>query len=314
MALKKAATTDTTAADVAAKEKQALEAKEAQRLKDEEAAAAEANKAKASEDDKPAEAVEAMDAAEAQSELVDEAAAAASGEPTDGAAAQLETGAVHTAEPVAQAVAVRGESTNVAVVGEGERARGAMKAYISQELAQEGFEDLELTGFSFDRIKLHEGKFKLGTEEVDLGEEFDCIIHSTRAIYVVRQSTDEDSEVYYSYDPEGKTLSDGSSAEEVLEKWRDEGYATEENPVDVKKYLEVMVTLTNRDDEYNDTMASLSIPPASRDRLAGAAAMAKQKYKVSPSGVITRCKVGKKTGEGKKAFRPWVFQVQGLVG
>lgn len=309
MALKKATTTDTNAADIAAKEKQALEAKEAQRLKDEEAAKQAA--AEAPVDPEPAEAPEAMDAAEAKGELVDEAAAAASGEPTDGAAAQLETGAVNTAD---QAVAVRSENTGVAVASEGERARGAMKAYISQELAQEGFEDLELTGFSFDRIKLHEGKFKLGTEEVDLGEEFDCIIHSTRAIYVVRQSTDEDSEVYYSYDPEGKTLSDGSSADEVLEKWRDEGYATEENPVDVKKYLEVMVTLTNREDEYNDTMASLSIPPASRDRLAGAAAMAKQKYKVSPSGVITRCKVGKKTGEGKKAFRPWVFQVQGLVG
>ncbi|MNY40683.1 hypothetical protein D3C86_1754410 [compost metagenome] len=82
----------------------------------------------------------------------------------------------------------------------------------------------------------------------------------------------------------------------------------------MKKYIEAMVTLVNRDDEYQDQMASLSIPPASRDRLAGAAAMARQKFKSAPDGVITRCKVGKKTGEGKKTFRPWVFQVQSLVG
>lgn len=206
------------------------------------------------------------------------------------------------------------QTTTAVAAAPTERQRGAMSGYVSNELAAQGFEDLELTGFSFDRIKLHEGKFKLGTEEFDLGEEFDCIIHSTRAIYVVRQSTDEDAEVYYSYDPKGLTLSDGTPADDLLAEWRDEGYATEDNPVDVKKYLEVMVTLTNRDDEYNDSMASLSVPPASRDRLAGAAAMAKQKFGCSPDGVITRCKVGKKTGEGKKAFRPWVFQAVSKIG
>lgn len=300
MALKKAQVTDTTT----------NQAKAAETAKAQETAVAETQVNDAAT--VTGEVIEHQANEPAADPVVVETQTAAEPQATDAQEAQAEP--ARAEEPSVQEVAVRTEGAVAVATSEGERQRGAMKQYISQELANEGFEDLELTGLSFDRIKLHEGKFKLGTEEFDLGEEFDCIIHSTRGIYVVRQSTDEDSPVYYSYDPEGKTLSDGTSAETILDEWRDDGYATEENPVDIKKYLEVMVTLVNREDEYEDTMASLSIPPASRDRLAGAAAMAKQKYKVNPSGVITKCKVGKKVGEGKKAFRPWVFQVVGLVG
>lgn len=206
-----------------------------------------------------------------------------------------ETQAVAITEP-AGAVSVAAQRTNA-------------MAQFTQDQAEAGFEGLELTGMSFDRIKMHEGKFLLGSDETELGTEFQCVIHNTRRLFVVRQSTDNDAEAFYSYDSEGKTFTDGSSASEKLEEWADEGYGGEENPLDIKEYLEAMVTLVNRDDEYDGQMAMLSIPPASKARLAGVAAQAYTKLRGAKlNDVVTQCQVGKKVGEGTKAFRPWVFK------
>jgi len=217
-------------------------------------------------------------------------------EATDNAVEQpAETQAVAITEP-AGAVSVAAQRTNA-------------MAQFTQDQADAGFEGLELTGMSFDRIKMHEGKFLLGSDETELGTEFQCVIHNTRRLFVVRQSTDNDAEAFYSYDSEGKTFTDGSSASEKLEEWADEGYGGEENPLDIKEYLEAMVTLVNRDDEYDGQMAMLSIPPASKARLAGVAAQAYTKLRGAKlNDVVTQCQVGKKVGEGTKAFRPWVFK------
>lgn len=181
-----------------------------------------------------------------------------------------------------------------------------------ENMAKEGFEGLELTGMSFDRIKLHEGKFLLGSEEVELGTDVDCVIYSTRPIYVVRQSTDNDAEAFYSYDENGKTHTDGTSAHETLQEWLEDGYGTKEDPLDIRPYLEATAVLVNRDDEYEGEMVMLSVPPASKARLGGAAAQAYNRFKGAKlSEVVTRLTVGKKIGEGQKAFRPWLFKVVG---
>lgn len=204
------------------------------------------------------------------------------------------------AEPAAKAVSVTEQRTNA-------------MAQFTQDQAAMGFEGLELSGMSFDRIKLHEGQFKLGSDETELGTEFSCVIHSTRKIFVVRQSDDNDAESFYSYDPQGKTFTDGSSAQEKLDDWADDGYGTAENPLDIREYLEAMATLVNREDEHEGSMVMLSIPPASKARLAGVAAQAYTRFKqASLDQVVTQCQVGKKIGEGQKAFRPWVFKVVGL--
>ena len=212
----------------------------------------------------------------------------------------------HAAEP-AQAVAVA-EPAAAKAVTVGEQRTNAM-AQFTQDQAANGFEGLELSGMSFDRIKLHEGQFKLGTEETELGTDIQVVIHSTRKIFVVRQSDDNDAETFYSYDPKGLTFTDGSSAQEKLEDWLDDGYGTEDSPLDIREYLEAMATLVNREDEHEGTMVMLSIPPASKARLAGVAAQAYTRFKGATLGqVVTQCSVGKKIGEGQKAFRPWVFK------
>lgn len=183
-------------------------------------------------------------------------------------------------------------------------------AQFKQTQAVSGFEGMELTSMSFDRIKLHEGTFKIGSEEEDLGTEFDAVIHATREIYVIRQSKDNDADSFYSYDPEGKTYADGTSSEDKLQEWLEDGYGDADSPLDIRPYLEATVVLTNRDDEYDEQMAMLSIPPASKARLAGAAAQAHMKHRGALlNQVVTRCQVGKKVGEGQKAFRPWLFKV-----
>lgn len=224
---------------------------------------------------------------------------------------------VETAAEAPEAVAEQAEApaaaetSEVAVVNPASAPavqRANAMAQFTQEQAEAGFEGLELTGMSFDRIKLHEGKFLIGSEESELGTEFDCVVYATRNIYVVRQSTDNDAEAFYSYDPKGQTMTDGTSAQEKLADWLDDGYGTEDAPLDIRPYLEATVVLVNREDEYDGHMAMLSIPPASKARMAGAAAKAQMKFKGAKlNEVVTRCTVGKKVGDGQKAFRPWLF-------
>ena len=228
-------------------------------------------------------------------------------EGVEATAATAEVVEIQSAAEPAQAVAVA-EPAAAKAVTVGEQRTNAM-AQFTQDQAANGFEGLELSGMSFDRIKLHEGQFKLGTEETELGTDIQVVIHSTRKIFVVRQSDDNDAETFYSYDPKGLTFTDGSSAQEKLEDWLDDGYGTEESPLDIREYLEAMATLVNREDEHEGTMVMLSIPPASKARLAGVAAQAYTRFKGATLGqVVTQCSVGKKIGEGQKAFRPWVFK------
>lgn len=226
--------------------------------------------------------------------------------PDTAAEAQFEA----AAEKPKQDLAVKQDS---AVATVAEKTKGVMAAF-GQEMAAEGFEGMELTGMSFDRLKMHEGKFQLGSEETDMGDTIYVQVMSTREIFVVRQHDGEDSPMYYSYDPAGRTLSDGSSAADTLEKWLDDGYGEgTENPLQIKTYIEGMAMLVKRDDEYASHMVSLSIPPASKSRLAGAFAVGRQRFGVGPGQLVVKCVVGKKVGSGSTAFRPWIFTADSIA-
>lgn len=254
-------------------------------------------------DEKP-EAEAATAATEAKPEAEPETEAAAEPEAKPEAEAKPEV----QPEEVKQQVAVKTESTAVAT--NAERHATAAEQF-TQDMAAQGYEGLAITGMSFDRLKLHEAKFQLGSEEISLGEVIDLVVLSTRNIYVVRQFAGEGAEMFYSYDKHGRTLSDGTSAQDTLDKWKDDGYGTPDEPLDIKEYIEAMSQLKNRDDEYNDHMVSLSIPPASKARLAGAMAVGIRKHQCAPGDLVIRCSVGKKVGTGDKAFRPWNFTAIG---
>jgi hypothetical protein len=242
--------------------------------------------------------VEAPVVAEVAAEPEVETAEVLTEEGVEATVEQAET-AVALAEPAAgTAVSVTAQRTNA-------------MAQFTQDQAEAGYEGMDLTSFSFDRIKLHEGTFKIGQEETDLGNSFKAVVMGTRRLFVVRQSTDNDAESYYSYDAKGATMTDGSSAEAKLEEWFDEGYGVEGAPLDIREYCEAMALMVGRTDEYTDAMVTLSIPPASKSRLAGMAFQAKSRLKSELNGVVLECQVGKKAGEGAKSFRPWLFKLVG---
>lgn len=199
------------------------------------------------------------------------------------------------------------EAKQTAVAPTGAAKASQAMAEFSREQEEQGFEGMDLTGMSFDRIKLHEGQFKLGQEETPIGTDFECVIQATRRLYVVRQSDDNDADAFYSYDPEGKTNTDGS--ESKLEEWKEDGY---EETIEIKEYMEAVALLVNRDDEFDQMMVMLSVPPASRARVAGAAAQAQFRLKAKNlSEVVVRASVGKQVGTGTKAFKPWNFSLVG---
>lgn len=215
-----------------------------------------------------------------------------------------ETEATETTE-----VAVVEASTDMVEAKSNTEMRAVTARQFAEQQAAAGFEGLELGTFSFDRVKLSEGKFLLGNDEEELGESFNFIPLSTRALYTVSQSSDEDSKMFYSYDPKGLTLADGSSAEETLNEWKEEGYGTDEDPLVIKQYIEVMAELIDREDGHEGSMVSLSIPPASRQRFGGMGFQAMRKYNCQLDGVVVTASVGAKAGEGKKSFRPWNFKL-----
>lgn len=208
------------------------------------------------------------------------------------------------AEPAGKELATATQTT--AVAAPTTSVRGAM-AKFTEDLAEQGYEGMQLTGMSFDRVKLHENDFKLGSDEISLGQVLDVQIMSTRPLYIVRQYEGNGAEIFYSYDKEGKFGTDGSSAQETLDAWKEDGYGVEGSPLNIKEYSEAMAQIVGREDEHEGLMVMLSIPPASRNRLAGAFAVGKQRLHVDPSNLIVRCKVGNKIGSGEEAFRPWVF-------
>lgn len=315
MALKRAAAPTP---EALAAEQEALAAKQAESTKvNEEAkadAAADTNASTDVKDDAPALGDSAADTSAAKTddvktdEVKPDPVADEAKPDADAAAATEAKPEVTPEERKPQEVATRSESTAVAT--NAERHANASEQF-TKSMAEQGYEGLAITGMSFDRLKLHEAKFQLGSEEVSLGEQLDLVVLSTRCIYVVRQYAGEGAEMFYSYDKHGLTLSDGTSAQDTLDKWKDEGYGTDDEPLDIKEYIEAMSQLKNREDEYLDHMVSLSIPPASKARLAGAMAVGLRKFKCDPADLVIRCSVGKKVGTGDKAFRPWNFTAIG---
>lgn len=301
-------TTETKAADVAETVAQDTTGQETQAVNKDEVKQAQAE----------AKGVETVAEPEATQQAEPAAETGAEPEATQQAEPAAETAQVAEAKPDPEAeqfeqtaVAPRSESTAVAAPGAAPGAIGGAMAKFKDEMAAEGFEGMNLTGMSFDRVKLHEGQFLLGSEETKLGELIHVQIMSSREIYVVRQYSGNGAEMFYSYDKAGKLKTDGSSAQEVLDEWLEDGYGTPESPLEIKTYIEAMAVLVNRTDDYDQHMVSLSIPPASKDRLAGAFAVGRQRLQAGPTQLVIECKVGAKVGSGEEAFRPWIFKAHG---
>lgn len=187
---------------------------------------------------------------------------------------------------------------------------GSMQAFY-EEQAEAGLEGLEIDAFSFDRIKLQDGEFIMG-ENTELGKAIQFRVMTTRPLYIVRQSDDQDAEMFYSYAADGSTLMDGTSSEAKLNEWKEDGYGVD-SPFDIKRYMEVMAELVSGG-EHAGSIVSLSIPPASYKKFSGQAAIANLRYKRKLNeGVVVEASVGASvSGAGGKNFRPWQFRIASI--
>lgn len=178
---------------------------------------------------------------------------------------------------------------------------------MEQDLADMGMEGLSIGGMSFDRIKLpNEGVFQFGPDEEELGKSFDAVIQNTRAIFIVRQSDEDDAPNYYSYQPDGAQDTNGVDKADTLAEWREDGY---EHP-SIKRYLEVMVQMHDVDENGNEgerhgLLAMAAIPPASIQRISGVILQMTKMRGLHPSQAVTTFQVGTKVKKGNNTFYPW---------
>lgn len=195
------------------------------------------------------------------------------------------------------------QEVSTAVDTSADKGQGA-KQFLEHQ-AEQGFEGLELGAFSFDRLVLNNGVFQLGQEKEDIGRSVNFVVMSSRAQYIVSRTDDQDDDnVFYSYAADGSTKSDGSSAQEILDEWKEDGY---DKPI-IKKYLEVMAEIVD-DPEREGDIVSISLPPTSQQRFGGVVFQAARRFRANPGGVVITAEVGKTVGVGKRSYNPWIFKI-----
>lgn len=221
----------------------------------------------------------------------------------------VDTTGVGTIEAVTTEATPYVANTEVAIAKTQEVSTSADKGQGAKQFleyqAEQGFEGLELGAFSFDRLILNNGVFQLGQEKEDIGRSVNFVVMSSRAQYIVSRTDDQDDDnVFYSYAADGSTKSDGSSAQETLDEWKEDGY---DKPV-IKKYLEVMAEIVD-DPEREGTMVSISLPPTAQQRFGGVVFQAARRFRANPDGVVITAEVGKTVVVGKKSYNPWSFKI-----
>lgn len=243
--------------------------------------------------------------ANAEPEEVQEAPAQEAA-PAEEAPVKTESTAVATREAESTAVAKSNTGGGLAV----------------SEMAEDGMEGLTVGGMSFDTIKLPgEGQFLIGQDDEELGKSFKCVIQASRARFVVRQSNDQDAEMFYSYDADTFaktgviTNTEGVDQSDTIAEWKEDGY--DEAPV-IKKYVEVMAIMIDEDEDGNPgerhgMMVMLSIPPASVQRFSGFIYQQRMMKRLKQNQFVTECIVGKKVKKDSNSFFPWAFKNAGAI-
>lgn len=173
---------------------------------------------------------------------------------------------------------------------------------VMHELAEAGYEGLELGFGSFPIIALpSEGKF-IDSEDTEYGDEFYCVIESSRPKYVLKNTEckDKDEETVYTYDK--VTSVDGTPLQDYIDEWKDNGWGFE-----LKPYVEVFATLVEEDGSMGNSVF-LSIPKTSRGRFSGYVSQNSMKRGLLPRDYVTRVYVGKKVTSVDYPFYPWAFE------
>lgn len=216
----------------------------------------------------------------------------------------IEQGTTVQDEPTQTAQVTAAVDSPIAVAKTTEVA-AAPSSNVMHQLADSGFEGLEINFTSFETIFLEKSAFTCAQSERKIKEDFVVTLQSTRNKFLFSSlhEKSDDREAVYSYNEHGDT-----QEPEVMEKiraWKEEdgvGYVK-------KKYIEAVAIVEDdkANGDLNGEMVILQIPPASIGKLSGFLAQQRLKGKGLPNQYSTVVGVGAKVGDGQTAFYPWMF-------
>ena len=231
--------------------------------------------------------------------LDEEPAPAAEAAATNAQAPQAETGT--SIQPAAAG------NTAVAVHG-----RSSFFQQILADLAEEGFEGIELDYSSFLNVTLNKQiETSEGGELPNAG--FKVRLASARKKYCFRNNNpvEDEVEVAYSYDLNAPNDPESVVAQKIKE-WREAGLDLAPGQDGIKVYQEVMAMMIDdgvegeEKGQLNGRLITIQVAPTSKGRWAGYLAQLKMQKK-QVSDVITLVRRGKKVESGKFPFYPWDF-------
>ena len=199
--------------------------------------------------------------------------------------------------PAAPPAPTRSAQHNMAPAG---TSGSTMKAL--EELAEDGFEGLDIGFGSFPMVRLQGQEFSTNEDEV-LGNTFLCVIHASKVKWLYKaEDNNTTDEFVYSFDKEFTT--NGKPIEEVTAEWAAQGKTA---PV-WKKYLDVTAQLVDPNTKELGRLVILSVPNNSVPRLTGYITTLKLGSGCAPNQMITQVYPGQKVTNAVKPFHPWAFK------
>ena len=175
---------------------------------------------------------------------------------------------------------------------------------VTGSLAEMGFDGLDLgSNFgAFASVTLKDDRYKT-TDGDDLGPTFACVIHDSKAKWIVKSSNDKEADFKYTTDKVHDTS--GTPLEVSFNAWRQKGIMPGE-PV-WKPYLDVTAQLFDPVKKELGQVVLLQIPETSIARLKGYITTCALNGH-HPNTVITQVYLGQKVTSVKHPFHPWAFK------
>lgn len=172
---------------------------------------------------------------------------------------------------------------------------------LAQSMGELGFEGLDFGFGAFPIITLNDGQFS--SNDVELGDSFDCRVQSSRQkiVYRTRVAEGETPELVYTYDDQSTTK--GENVKDVLQDWDASG-----TKYDRKAYLDVIVEVCG-DNDLTGQLAVLSVSPQSATRFSGYLAQVVRLKRVNPQDVVTTVYRGRKITGTRFPYYPWAFKL-----
>jgi hypothetical protein len=179
-------------------------------------------------------------------------------------------------------------------------------AGFADEAAEQGFEDLELSGVGIFPIVVigTGGCFEVDGEEVDFVK-LDCRLETTKALYMCVQKGVQDGPAAYTYDKINLNSElDGSlTVADLRAAWEEEG-----EEMEIKRYLEVLIEVVDDSSGYQNEFFVMKVAPASVNSFKRIPFMANRRGRPLNEVVVEFSIGARREAKNGKKYTPWAFK------